>query len=97
MLIVGGKSELFSGNSSVLGMLTFCLFHRPTSESVMSLLENANVASLTILAPKVLISETEKTFDAALWKKIAEQGWTGILIPEDYGGGGMGMVELAAA
>jgi alkylation response protein AidB-like acyl-CoA dehydrogenase len=40
--------------------------------------------------------ETETAFDAALWSKIAEQGWTGIIFPEEYGGFGMGMVEMAA-
>jgi alkylation response protein AidB-like acyl-CoA dehydrogenase len=40
--------------------------------------------------------ETETAFDAALWAKIAEQGWTGIIFPEEYGGFGMGMVEMAA-
>ncbi len=34
-------------------------------------------------------------FDAELWSKIAEQGWTGLLIPEQYGGHGMGLVEMA--
>ncbi len=40
--------------------------------------------------------ETETAFDPALWRKIAEQGWTGIIFPEEYGGFGMGMVEMAA-
>ena len=30
-----------------------------------------------------------------LWAKIAEQGWLGILVPEEYGGLGMGVQELA--
>lgn len=38
--------------------------------------------------------ETETAFDAGLWSKIAAQGWTGLLIPEEYGGYGMGMVEM---
>src|SRR5579862_194912 len=42
------------------------------------------------------LMETESAFDAGLWKKMAEQGWTGMLIPEQYGGFGMGMVEMAA-
>ena len=42
------------------------------------------------------LMETDTAFDAALWQKIAEQGWTGMLIPEQYGGFGMGMVEMAA-
>jgi alkylation response protein AidB-like acyl-CoA dehydrogenase len=39
--------------------------------------------------------ETETAFDPGLWSKIAAQGWTGLLIPEEYGGYGMGMVEMA--
>jgi alkylation response protein AidB-like acyl-CoA dehydrogenase len=39
--------------------------------------------------------ETETAFDEALWSKIAAQGWTGLLIPEEYGGHSMGMVEMA--
>lgn len=39
--------------------------------------------------------ETETAFDGALWSKIAAQGWTGLLVPEEYGGYGMGMVEMA--
>jgi alkylation response protein AidB-like acyl-CoA dehydrogenase len=40
--------------------------------------------------------DTGTGFDAALWKKMAEQGWTGIIFPEEYGGFGMGMVEMVA-
>ena len=43
------------------------------------------------------LMETGTAFDPALWRKIAEQGWTGIILPEEYGGFGMGMVEMAAA
>jgi acyl-CoA dehydrogenase len=32
--------------------------------------------------------------DAALWKQIAEMGWTGTAIPENYGGLGLGYLEL---
>src|SRR5260370_16046670 len=38
--------------------------------------------------------ETETAFDAGLWSKIAAQGWTGLLIPEEYGGYGIGLVEM---
>ena len=41
--------------------------------------------------------ETETAHDPGLWAKMAEQGWTGIIFPEAYGGFGMGMVEMAAA
>jgi alkylation response protein AidB-like acyl-CoA dehydrogenase len=43
------------------------------------------------------IMETETAYDDGLWKKIAGQGWCGIVFPEEYDGLGLGMVELAAA
>jgi alkylation response protein AidB-like acyl-CoA dehydrogenase len=42
------------------------------------------------------ISETETAHDAVLYKKMADQGWTGLIFPEEYGGMGLGMVEMAA-
>jgi alkylation response protein AidB-like acyl-CoA dehydrogenase len=42
------------------------------------------------------LMETETAYDAGLWQKMTDQGWTGLLIPEQYGGFGMGMVEMAA-
>jgi alkylation response protein AidB-like acyl-CoA dehydrogenase len=42
------------------------------------------------------LMDTDTAHDAALWRKMADQGWTGMLIPEQYGGFGMGMVEMAA-
>ena len=38
--------------------------------------------------------ETDTAYDAALWAKLAEQGFTGIITPEEYGGMGLGKVEL---
>jgi alkylation response protein AidB-like acyl-CoA dehydrogenase len=43
------------------------------------------------------LMETDTAFDAALWSKMAEQGWTGLPFSESYGGMGLGLVELAAA
>ena len=33
-------------------------------------------------------------FDRAAWKEMAEMGWAGILIPEDFGGVGLGYLTL---
>jgi alkylation response protein AidB-like acyl-CoA dehydrogenase len=33
-------------------------------------------------------------FSRALWKEMAELGWTGILLPEQYGGSELGFAEL---
>jgi len=43
------------------------------------------------------LADTPDVFDAALWKKCADQGWTGIIFPEPQGGVGLGLVEMAAA
>jgi alkylation response protein AidB-like acyl-CoA dehydrogenase len=43
------------------------------------------------------LCETPHAFDEALWTKCADQGWTGIIFPEQYGGVGLGLVEMAAA
>ncbi len=40
------------------------------------------------------LMETDTAYDAALWTKMAEQGFTGIIFPEEFGGLGLGKVEL---
>lgn len=40
------------------------------------------------------LMETDTAFDASLWGKLAEQGYTGIIFPEEFGGVGLGIVEL---
>lgn len=38
---------------------------------------------------------SESGHDAELWKKMADLGWLGLLIPEAYDGMGMGILDLA--
>ena len=40
------------------------------------------------------VLENESHIDEELWKKIVALGWTGIRIPEEYGGLGLGHLEL---
>lgn len=40
------------------------------------------------------LMETETAYDAKLWGKLAEQGYTGIIFAEEFGGVGLGIVEL---
>jgi alkylation response protein AidB-like acyl-CoA dehydrogenase len=40
------------------------------------------------------VLEGTASYDATLWKKIAEMGWTATAIPEQYGGLGLGYLEL---
>ena len=37
----------------------------------------------------------ERGFTLELWQKLAAQGWLGLTFPEEYGGAGLGYVELA--
>ena len=38
---------------------------------------------------------SDQASDESLWKATAELGWLGLIIPEEYGGAGLGAVELA--
>jgi alkylation response protein AidB-like acyl-CoA dehydrogenase len=40
------------------------------------------------------LMETDTAYDAELWSKLTDQGYTGIIFPEEYGGVGLGQVEL---
>ena len=41
-----------------------------------------------------ILEDNQKNYDADLWSQISELGWTGTAIPEEYGGLGLGMLEL---
>jgi alkylation response protein AidB-like acyl-CoA dehydrogenase len=41
------------------------------------------------------IADSEDGFDESGWKEMAELGWTGLALPEEWGGQGLGAVELA--
>ncbi len=41
------------------------------------------------------LMEDERGHDPAVWKKMAGLGWTGLTIPEEFGGAGLTYVDLA--
>ena len=52
---------------------------------------------LTKECPKTLVrelEEDEKGYLPDLWAKMAELGWMGLVLPEEYGGQGMGFLDL---
>jgi alkylation response protein AidB-like acyl-CoA dehydrogenase len=53
------------------------------------LAKNAPIAHLRALRDK----RDADGFSRALWKDFVEMGWAGILVPQDYGGLGLGHVE----
>jgi alkylation response protein AidB-like acyl-CoA dehydrogenase len=42
------------------------------------------------------LMETDTAFDEKLWRAMADQGWTGLIIPEEFGGLGLNLVDLIA-
>ena len=40
------------------------------------------------------VLESKSHFDPDLWKGVAEMGWLGAVVPEEYGGAGFGYLEL---
>ncbi|HJP36865.1 MAG: acyl-CoA dehydrogenase family protein [Gammaproteobacteria bacterium] len=45
-------------------------------------------------AVRAILDDREKSYDEELWNGIVELGWTGVSIPEQYGGVGLGYLEL---
>ena len=43
---------------------------------------------------RTVLDDDKQLFDKELWSQISEMGWTGTAIPEEYGGLGLGMLEL---
>ncbi len=41
------------------------------------------------------LRDTQPGFERAVWRQMAEFGWLGILVPEQYGGLGLGCTEMA--
>ena len=41
------------------------------------------------------LMDTDTAYDATLWSHLAAQGYTGVIFGEEYGGVGLGVVELA--
>jgi len=53
------------------------------------------VARGTDIARVRRLRGTSAEYDRALWKKMAGLGWLGILVPERYGGLGLGLADMA--
>ena len=53
-------------------------------------------AECTSAVVRGVLDDPARSYDEALWSKIAEQGWLGAAIPEQYNGLGLGRLELCA-
>jgi alkylation response protein AidB-like acyl-CoA dehydrogenase len=45
---------------------------------------------------RAVLNDATKAYDHDLWKVVSEQGWLGAAITEEYGGQGLGYIELYA-
>src|SRR5882757_11452706 len=64
------------------------------SEARKFLDANCGAARVRGVLDATVSDEGGKPYDAGLWKSVAEQGWLGAAIPEEYGGLGLGHLEL---
>lgn len=48
----------------------------------------------SVQAVRAVLDKKEVAYDAGLWKSVAEMGWLGAAIPEEFGGLGLGKLEL---
>ncbi len=67
------------------------------SEEQLMLRESAR-DFLTAQMPKKLVRQLEDSeagYSPELWRQIAALGWTGLVLPEEYGGSGMSFLDLA--
>ena len=53
-------------------------------------------AACPVAAVRGVLDDAARSYDEPLWRKIAEQGWLGAAIPEQYSGLGLGRIELCA-
>jgi alkylation response protein AidB-like acyl-CoA dehydrogenase len=68
-----------------------------TFSSEQDALRDAVRAFLTAEAPKAYVREMAEHDDAGItpemWRKIVDLGWTGLLVPEERGGLGLGVID----
>ena len=66
--------------------------------SEQALLQETARNALRAIAPmgyvRAMMADARGTTDD-VWRQLAELGWTGMIFPEEYGGAGLGMLELA--
>ena len=68
---------------------------QPTEEQKLLRDSVAKFCAAEVPMPRVRsLAEEPHGITAELWRKIAEQAWLGVLVPEEHGGLGLGVTEL---
>ena len=67
-------------------------------DEAQQMLRNSARAFLEAECPDSYVREMERDprgYTPELWQKMAEQGWLGLIVPERYGGVGLGFLDLS--
>ncbi len=64
-----------------------------SSDSLLLIRESARAFAETYIRPHVMEWDEAQHFPVDLFQKMGEQGFMGVLIPEEYGGAGLGYQE----
>ena len=67
------------------------------NEEQKMIMETALSFSRSALTPQAIrdLEASEHGYDEATWRKMVEMGWAGAVFPAEYGGSGLGLLELA--
>ena len=66
--------------------------------STQEILRDSARDFLTQECPRSFVRDVDETatgFSPELWQKMSEMGWVGMVLPEQYGGGGSSFMDLA--
>ncbi len=63
------------------------------SETLQMIAESARAFAETHIRPNLMEWDESQHFPADLWPMLGEHGFTGVLVPEEYGGAGLGYQE----
>lgn len=63
------------------------------AETLQMIAESARAFAETHIRPNVMDWDESQHFPADLWPKLGEHGFTGVLVPVEYGGAGLGYQE----
>ena len=67
-------------------------------DEAQQMLKNSARAFLEAECPDTYVREMERDrrgYTPELWQKMAEQGWLGLIVPEQYGGVGLSFLDLS--
>lgn len=69
----------------------------PSTDAAVSVREGIRQITAGFDLDYWLVADRDRRFPEEFWRELANGGWLGLVVPEAYGGQGLGMVEAAVA